>query len=107
MPKNSIVFIFRSLLSFKLQYPGYPLSDSRVDVIITLLSMALNPNFAVHTDGRKLIIDGKSALMHKSSVNCPFGNKGVKFPYKLFVFGEKVRTRAVTARQTTCIRRVF
>ena len=69
--------------------------------------MALNPNFAVHTDGRKLIIDGKSALMHKSSVNCPFGNKGVKFPYKLFVFGEKVRTRAVTARQTTCIRSVF
>ena len=25
------------------------------------------------------------------------------FPYPLFVFGEKVRTRAITARQTTCI----
>ena len=34
-------------------------SDPRMDVAITLLSMALNPNFAVHTDGRKLIIDGK------------------------------------------------
>ena len=50
-----------------------------------------------------MVIDGKSALMHKSSVNCPFGNKGVKFPYQTFVFGEKVRTRAVTARQTTLI----
>ena len=77
--------------------------DTRVDIIITLLAIALNPNFAVLTDGRKLVIDGKSALMHKSSVNCPFGNKGVKFPYQTFVFGEKVRTRAVTARQTTLI----
>ena len=27
----------------------------------------------------------------------------IKFPYKLFVFGEKVRTKAISARQTTCI----
>ena len=77
--------------------------DDRMDAIISLLSIGLCPNVAVHTDGRKVLVDGKGALIHKSSANCPFGNKGIKFPYPLFVFGEKVRTRAVNARQTTCI----
>ena len=77
--------------------------DERLDNIITLLSIGLNPNVAIHTDGRRLLVDGKGALMHKASACCPFGNKGVKFPYPTFVFGEKVRTRAVSARQTTCV----
>jgi ATP-dependent RNA helicase A len=49
------------------------------------------------------LVDGKGALMHKSSACCPFGNKGIKFPHHIFAFGEKVRTKAVSARQTTCI----
>ena len=72
-----------------------------MDIILSLLAIGLVPNVAVHTDGRKLLVDGKGALMHKASACCPFGNKGVKFPYPTFVFGEKVRTRAVSARQAT------
>jgi ATP-dependent RNA helicase A len=75
--------------------------DSRLDAAITLLAFALAPNVAIHTDGRKVIVDGKSALLHKHSVNCPFGSKGVIFPHQCFTFSEKVRTKAVTARQTT------
>ncbi|CBY18913.1 unnamed protein product [Oikopleura dioica] len=75
--------------------------DPRLDAAITLLAFALAPNVAVHTDGRKVIVDGKSALLHKHSANCPFGSKGVIFPHQTFIFSEKVRTKAVTARQTT------
>ena len=77
--------------------------DDRLDAVISLLSIGLCPNVAVHTEGRKVLVDGKGALLHKSSANCPYSNKGVKFPYPTFVFGEKVRTRAVNARQTTCV----
>ncbi|CAG5083323.1 Oidioi.mRNA.OKI2018_I69.PAR.g10347.t1.cds [Oikopleura dioica] len=75
--------------------------DERLDAAITLLALALAPNVAIHTDGRKVIVDGKQALLHKHSANCPFGNKGVVFPHQAFMFSEKVRTKCVTARQTT------
>ena len=39
-----------------------------------------------------LTMDNKSALVHKSSVNCD-KNALVRFPSPFFVFGEKVRQR--------------
>ena len=42
-----------------------------------------------HVDKRRLVTgDGKTALIHKSSVNII--NKDPKFPSPYFVFGEKV-----------------
>ncbi|KOB78141.1 MLE protein, partial [Operophtera brumata] len=43
-----------------------------------------------------LTTEGKPALIHKTSVNCSGFEQ--KFPSPFFVFGEKVRTKAITLR---------
>ena len=48
-----------------------------------------------------LTTEAKSALMHKSSVN--FSKDSVQFPIPFFVFGEKIRTRAVSCKTTTMV----
>jgi len=49
-------------------------NDERLDSIISVLGICLSPNVAVHTDGRKLLVDGKGALMHKIVVPTRFFN---------------------------------
>ena len=52
--------------------------------------MGLYPNVCYHKEKRKVLtMDNKSALVHKSSVNCD-KNQQVRFPSPFFVFGEKV-----------------
>lgn len=46
-------------------------------------------------------MESKAALIHKTSVNC--SNMEQKFPYPFFVFGEKIRTRAVSCKQMTMV----
>ena len=67
-----------------------------------MLVGALYPNVCYHKDKRKLLtFDMKPALIHKSSVNN--SKDGMTFPSPFFVFGEKLRTRAVTAHQMTMV----
>lgn len=48
-----------------------------------------------------LTTESKLALIHKTSVNC--SNMEQKFPYPFFVFGEKIRTRAVSCKQMSMV----
>ncbi|XP_078685093.1 ATP-dependent RNA helicase A-like isoform X1 [Branchiostoma floridae x Branchiostoma belcheri] len=76
--------------------------DSKLDMVISLLTMGLYPNVCFHKEKRKLLTtEGRAALIHKSSVNC--SNREQTFPSPFFVFGEKIRTRAVSAKQMTMV----
>ncbi|GFW90885.1 ATP-dependent RNA helicase A protein [Trichonephila clavipes] len=76
--------------------------DSSLDIIVALLVMGFYPNVCYHKEKRKVITtEGKAALVHKSSVNCT--NLPPKFPSPFFVFGEKIRTRAVACKQMTMV----
>ncbi|XP_068625736.1 dosage compensation regulator mle isoform X2 [Battus philenor] len=76
--------------------------DPILDQVIALLCMGLYPNVCLYQGKRKVLTtEGKRALIHKTSVNC--SNQEQKFPSPLFVFGEKVRTRAISCKQTTMV----
>ena len=76
--------------------------DPKLDIVISLLCQALYPNVCYHTEKRKLITsDGKNALIHANSVNC--GREITTFTSPFFVFGEKIKTRAVSAKQMTMV----
>ncbi|CAF1449446.1 unnamed protein product [Adineta ricciae] len=73
-------------------------SHSKLDIVISLLCYALYPNVCFHVSKRKLLTtEGKEALIHKNSVNC--GREIPVFPSPFFVFTEKIKTRAVSAKQ--------
>ncbi|CAF1221606.1 unnamed protein product, partial [Adineta steineri] len=73
-------------------------SHSKLDIVISLLCYALYPNVCFHVSKRKLLTtEGKEALIHKNSVNC--GREIPIFPSPFFVFTEKIKTRAVSAKQ--------
>ncbi|XP_061380109.1 dosage compensation regulator isoform X2 [Danaus plexippus] len=77
-------------------------SDPELDLVIALLCMGLYPNVCLHQGKRKVLTtEGKPALIHKTSVNC--SNQEQCFQSPLFVFGEKVRTRAISCKQTTMV----
>ncbi|RMZ98165.1 ATP-dependent RNA helicase A [Brachionus plicatilis] len=77
-------------------------ADTKLDILCSLLAYALYPNVCFHVDKRKLITpDAKFALIHKNSVNC-FREVPV-FRSPFFIFGEKIKTRAVSAKQLTMV----
>ncbi|XP_048515742.1 dosage compensation regulator isoform X2 [Athalia rosae] len=77
-------------------------ADVRLDTITALLCMGLYPNVCFHKEKRKVLTtEFKSALIHKTSVNC--SNFEQNFPFPFFVFGEKIRTRAVSCKQMTMV----
>ncbi|XP_021712655.1 dosage compensation regulator-like [Aedes aegypti] len=72
--------------------------DPRLDMALSLLCVGLYRNVCVHKEKRKVLTtESKAALIHKTSVNC--SNLQVTLPYPMFVFGEKIRTRAVSCKQ--------
>ncbi|GBP27711.1 Dosage compensation regulator [Eumeta japonica] len=76
--------------------------DPVLDLVMALMCMGLYPNVCLHQGKRKVLTtEGKPALIHKTSVNC--SNQDQRFPSPLFVFGEKVRTRAISCKQTSMI----
>ncbi|XP_043942704.1 ATP-dependent RNA helicase A [Protopterus annectens] len=78
--------------------------DNNLDVVISLLSFGLYPNVCYHKEKRKILTtEGRNALIHKSSVNCPFSSQDIKYPSPFFVFGEKIRTRAISAKSMTLV----
>uniref|UniRef100_A0A8C3TKT9 RNA helicase n=1 Tax=Catharus ustulatus TaxID=91951 RepID=A0A8C3TKT9_CATUS len=78
--------------------------DNNLDVVISLLAFAVYPNVCYHKEKRKILTtEGHNALIHKSSVNCPFSSQDIKYPSPFFVFGEKIRTRAISAKTMTLV----
>ncbi|XP_034477717.1 dosage compensation regulator isoform X2 [Drosophila innubila] len=76
--------------------------DPMLDISLALLCLGLYPNICVHKEKRKVLTtESKAALIHKTSVNC--SNLGVSFQYPFFVFGEKIRTRAVSCKQMSMV----
>lgn len=76
--------------------------DPNLDMSTALLCMGLYPNVCYHKEKRKVLTtESKAALLHKTSVNC--SNLAVTFPYPFFIFGEKIRTRAVSCKQLTMV----
>lgn len=77
-------------------------NDPSLDLILGLLCAGLYPNVCYHKEKRKVLTtESKAALIHKTSVNC--SNLKVTFPYPFFVFGEKIRTRAVSCKQMSMV----
>jgi ATP-dependent RNA helicase A len=62
---------------------------------------ALYPNVCWYKDKRRVLtLENKMALINKFSVNCAMAGDGEPtFASPFFVFGEKVRTRAITCKQ--------
>jgi ATP-dependent RNA helicase A len=76
--------------------------DPKLDLVLGLLCTGLYPNVCYHKEKRKVLTtESKAALIHKTSVNC--SNLQVTFPYPFFVFGEKIRTRAVSCKQMSMV----
>lgn len=76
--------------------------DPKLDVVMALMCYGLYPNVCYHKEKRKVLTtEGKAALIHKTSVNC--SNLEQSFPYPFFVFGEKIRTRAVSCKQMSMV----
>jgi len=81
---------------------NYSGPDESLDMVTAILCIGLYPNFCMHKEKRKVFTtEGKAALIHKSSVNCT--NREVTFHSPFFVFGEKIRTRAVSCKQMTMV----
>ncbi|XP_063795841.1 ATP-dependent RNA helicase A isoform X2 [Pseudophryne corroboree] len=78
--------------------------DNNLDVVISLLAFGVYPNVCYHKEKRKILTtEGRNALIHKSSVNCPFSSQDTKYPSPFFVFSEKIRTRAISAKGMTMV----
>lgn len=78
--------------------------DHHLDVVISLLTFGSYPNVCYHKEKRKILTtEGRNALIHKSSVNCPFSSHDMAYPSPFFVFSEKIRTRAISAKGMTLV----
>ncbi|XP_028151062.2 dosage compensation regulator [Diabrotica virgifera virgifera] len=96
---NNVGFPEETMALFPMETVG---PDPRLDVVMSLMCYGLYPNVCFHKDKRKVLTtESKAALIHKTSVNCSNQDQG--FPYPFFVFGEKIRTRAVSCKQMTMV----
>lgn len=67
-------------------------ADNNLDVVVSLLTFGSYPNVCYHKEKRRILTtEGRAALIHKSSVNCPFSSHHITFPAPFFVFSEKVQ----------------
>lgn len=83
---NSIGFPEETMCPQVYNYTG---PDSKLDMVVALLTMGLYPNVCFHKEKRKVLTtESKAALVHKTSVNCSKFEQN--FPFPFFVFGEKV-----------------
>lgn len=65
--------------------------DNRLDVVVSLVAFGSYPNVCFHKEKRKILTtEGRNALIHKTSVNCPFSSHDIAYPSPFFVFSEKV-----------------
>ncbi|XP_056911803.1 ATP-dependent RNA helicase A isoform X2 [Takifugu flavidus] len=79
-------------------------ADNNLDVVVSLLTFGSYPNVCFHKEKRRILTtEGRAALIHKSSVNCPFSSHDMTYPSPFFVFSEKIRTRAISAKGMTLV----
>lgn len=84
------------------KYFNPDIPDNTLDLIMGILPVGLYPNVCFHKEKRKVLTtESKAALIHKTSVTC--SNLAVTYPYPFFVFGEKIRTRAVSCKQMSMV----
>ncbi|EFA00345.2 dosage compensation regulator isoform X1 [Tribolium castaneum] len=96
---NSVGFPEETLSPIPMDTVG---PDPKLDVVMALMCYGLYPNVCYHKEKRKVLTtESKAALIHKTSVNC--SNFEQTFPYPFFVFGEKIRTRAVSCKQMSMV----
>ncbi|XP_056647810.1 dosage compensation regulator isoform X1 [Diorhabda sublineata] len=96
---NNVGFPEETLAPLPMETVG---PDPRLDVVMSLMCYGLYPNVCYHKEKRKVLTtESKAALIHKTSVNCSNQDQG--FPYPFFVFGEKIRTRAVSCKQMSMV----
>ncbi|GJQ87202.1 putative ATP-dependent helicase [Trypoxylus dichotomus] len=96
---TSVGFPEETMLPMHLDTVG---PEPKLDVIIALMCYGLYPNVCYHKEKRKVLTtESKAALIHKTSVNC--SNLEQTFPFPFFVFGEKIRTRAVSCKQMSMV----
>lgn len=77
-------------------------TDETFDHVLGLLTIGLYPNVCYHKEKRKVLTtESKAALIAKTSVCC--SNLQITFPYPFFIFGEKIRTRAVSCKQMSMV----
>ncbi|KAI4469545.1 atp-dependent rna helicase [Holotrichia oblita] len=96
---TSVGFPEESMLPMHMDTVG---PDPKLDVVMSLMCYGLYPNVCYHKEKRKVLTtESKAALMHKTSVNC--SNLEQTFPFPFFVFGEKIRTRAVSCKQMSMV----
>ncbi|ODM98670.1 Dosage compensation regulator [Orchesella cincta] len=87
--------LYTGSLNFKGNNPA-------VDTLAALLCVGLYPNVCYHKEKRKVLTtESKAALVHKASVNC--SRFETNFPYPFFIFGEKIRTRAIACKCMTMV----
>ena len=97
---ESLGFCEQTMLPTVFNYYGGP--DPNLDLVTALLCMGLYPNVCYHKIKRKVLTtESKLALIPKSSVN--FSNLEQLFQFPFFVFGEKVKTRAMYCKQLTMV----
>ncbi|PSN38206.1 Dosage compensation regulator [Blattella germanica] len=97
---QSVGFPEETMVPAVFNYQGGP--DPKLDIVTALMCMGLYPNVCFHKEKRKVLTtESKAALIHKTSVNC--SNMEQHFPFPFFVFGEKIRTRAVSCKQMTMV----
>ena len=114
LPTMRVMYEAKRQLLDLLQQAGFPeetmldmfidqnATDPKLDMTIALLCMGLYPNVCYHKEKRKVLTtESKAALIHKTSVNCT--NLACTFPYPFFIFGEKIRTRAVSCKQMSMV----
>lgn len=114
MPTLRVMWEAKRQLLDLLQQAGFPeetmlsmhvdqnVEDPQLDLTLALLTMGLYPNVCYYKEKRKVLTtESKAALIHKTSVNCT--NLAVTFPYPFFIFGEKIRTRAVSCKQMSMV----
>ncbi|KAF1765667.1 hypothetical protein GCK72_005620 [Caenorhabditis remanei] len=79
--------------------------DRELNLMRSLLVMALYPNVAYYTGKRKVLtIEQSSALINKYSVLVPMNNRQeMELPSPLLVFTEKVRTRCISCKGMSVI----
>lgn len=79
--------------------------DRELNLMRSLLVMALYPNVAYYVGKRKVLtIEQSSALINKYSMLVPMNNRQeMDFPSPLLVFTEKVRTRCISCKQMSVI----
>lgn len=114
LPTMRVLYEAKRQLLDLLQHVGFPEDciiqsridqnqpDPKLDMTLALLCTGLYPNVCYHKEKRKVLTtESKAALIHKTSVNC--SNLQVTFPYPFFIFGEKIRTRAISCKQMTMV----